>query len=147
MTGRDLRDARPQQSEGLGSWETGFVLTQDAARRFERFTAANIGNRLAIVLDNVVLSAPTIEGKISDQGRITGAASQQEASDLALNLRAGSLPAGVKVIEERTVGPSLGRRFDPPRPHRRPGRPGSGDRVDDAVLPRRRAGTPCWRCC
>ena len=108
VTGRDLRDARAQQSEMPGQWETGFVLTQDAARRFERFTAENINNRLAIVLDNVVLSAPTIESRISDQGRITGAANQEEASDLALNLRAGSLPASAKVIEERTVGPSMG---------------------------------------
>lgn len=108
ITGRDLRDARPQQNEnGLG-WDTGFVLTQDASGRFERFTEANIHNRLAIVLDNQVLSAPVIDGKISDQGRITGGGSQQEASDLALNLRAGALPAGIKVIEERVVGPSLG---------------------------------------
>ena len=108
VTGRDLRDARAQQSDAQGRWDTGFVLTQDAARRFERFTGANVGNRLAIVLDNVVLSAPTIQSKISDQGRITGAGTREEASDLALNLRAGSLPAGAKVIEERTVGPSLG---------------------------------------
>jgi len=108
VTGRDVRDAHPQQSDASGRWDTGFVLTQDAAKRFERFTGANVGNRLAIVLDNVVLSAPTIEGKISDQGRITGASGREDASDLALNLRAGSLPAGVKVIEERTVGPSLG---------------------------------------
>lgn len=108
VTGRDLRDARPQQNnEGMG-WVTNFVLTQDAARRFERFTEANVQKRLAIVLDNQVLSAPTIETKISDQGRITGAANHQEASDLALNLRAGALPAGIKVIEERFVGPSLG---------------------------------------
>jgi preprotein translocase subunit SecD len=108
ITGRDLRDARPQQNEnGLG-WDTGFVLTQEAAGRFERFTEANIRNRLAIVLDNQVLSAPVIDSKISDQGRITGGGSQQEASDLALNLRAGALPAGIKVIEERVVGPSLG---------------------------------------
>ncbi|MBE0659013.1 MAG: protein translocase subunit SecD [Bryobacteraceae bacterium] len=108
ITGRDLRDARPQQSENGMGWDTGFVLTQDAAGRFERFTEANIHNRLAIVLDNQVLSAPVIDGKISDQGRITGGGSQQEASDLALNLRAGALPAGIKVIEERIVGPSLG---------------------------------------
>lgn len=108
VTGRDLRDARAQQSEGGIGWETGFVLTQDAARRFERFTEANINNRLAIVLDNVVLSAPRIESKISDHGRITGAATHEEAADLALNLRAGSLPAGVMMIEERIVGPSLG---------------------------------------
>jgi len=108
VTGRDLRDARAQQSEGGLGWETSFVLTQDAARKFERFTGANIDNRLAIVLDNVVLSAPRIESKIFDNGRITGAASHEEAADLALNLRAGSLPAGVTVIEERIVGPSLG---------------------------------------
>jgi len=108
VTGRDLRDARAQQSETPGRWETTFVLTQEAARRFEGFTGANIGKQLAIVLDNVVLSAPRIESRISDQGRITGAGDHQEAGDLALNLRSGSLPASVKVIEERTVGPSLG---------------------------------------
>ena len=108
VTGRDVRDARAQQSDASGRWDTGFVLTQDAAKRFERFTAANVGNRLAIVLDNVVLSAPSIQNRISDQGRITGAASREDAADLALSLRAGSLPAGVKIIEERTVGPSLG---------------------------------------
>jgi preprotein translocase subunit SecD len=109
ITGRDLRDARAQQnSDAPGRWDTGFTLRQDAARRFERFTSANIGNKLAIVLDNIVLSAPTIENTIFDQGRITGAADQQEAADLALNLRAGSLPAGARLDEERTVGPSLG---------------------------------------
>jgi preprotein translocase subunit SecD len=107
VTGRDLKDARPAQGE-FGRWETNFVLSQEAAKRFERFTESNIGNRLAIVLDNVVLSAPTIQNKISDNGRITGANDQQEASDLALNLRAGSLPASVEYLEERTVGPSLG---------------------------------------
>jgi preprotein translocase subunit SecD len=108
ITGRDLRDARAQQGEIPGRWETGFTLTGEAAGRFERFTSANIGNPLAIVLDNTVISAPTIQAAISDQGQITGASSIEEASDLALNLRAGSLPAGVQVIEERTVGPSLG---------------------------------------
>jgi preprotein translocase subunit SecD len=107
ITGRDLRDAQPGQSE-MGRFTTNFVLTQEAAKRFERFTEANIGKRAAIILDNQVLSAPTIESKISDQGRITGAASQQEAADLALNLRAGSLPASVVYLEERSVGPSLG---------------------------------------
>ncbi len=107
ITGRDLRDARAQQGEA-GRWETNFVLAQDAAKRFERFTEANIGNRLAIVLDKMVLSAPTIQNKISDTGRITGAANHEEASDLALNLRAGSLPAGVVYLEERSIGPALG---------------------------------------
>ena len=109
ITGRDLRDARPEQSSQNGGWETNFVLAQgDATRRFERFTSANIGNRLAIVMDKMVLSAPVIHGKISDNGVIEGLSSQEEASDLALNLRAGSLPAGIEVLEERTVGPSLG---------------------------------------
>jgi len=107
VTGRDLRDARPAQDE-YGKWETAFVLSQDAKGRFGRFTEANIGNRLAIVLDNQVRSAPTIQARIEDQGRITGASSQQDASDLSLVLRAGSLPAGITYLQESTVGPSLG---------------------------------------
>ena len=107
VTGRDLRDASPQQDQN-GRWETRFVLTQDAAKRFERFTAANIGKPLAIVLDKTVLSAPTIKDKISDNGVITGIGAHDDAADLALNLRAGSLPASVEYLEERTVGPSLG---------------------------------------
>jgi preprotein translocase subunit SecD len=107
VTGRDLRDASPQQDQN-GRWETRFVLTQDASKRFERFTGANIGNRLAIVLDKNVLSAPTIQAKISDNGVITNIGTHDDAADLALNLRAGSLPASVEYLEERTVGPSLG---------------------------------------
>ncbi|MBI3680553.1 MAG: protein translocase subunit SecD [Acidobacteria bacterium] len=107
ITGRDLRNARPQQGE-FGKWETAFTLNQDAAKRFERFTETHVGKRLAIVLDNQIRSAPTIQNKISDSGRITGANDQVEASDLALVLRAGSLPASVVYLEERTVGPSLG---------------------------------------
>ena len=107
VRGTDIRDAHASQGE-MTRWETNFVLTQDAAKRFERYTEANIGNRAAIVVDNQVISAPTIQSRISDTGRITGASSQEEAADLALNLRAGSLPAGVKYQEERTVGPSLG---------------------------------------
>jgi preprotein translocase subunit SecD len=76
--------------------------------RFGRFTEANVNNRLAIVLDNQVRSAPVIQSRIDDQGRITGAYDQQEPSDLALVLRAGSLPAGVQYLQEQTVGPSLG---------------------------------------
>ena len=108
VTGRDLRDAQAVQGQYPAQWDTNFVLTQDAAKRFERYTEANVGNRLAIVLDKVVISAPRIDSKISDNGRITGAASAEEASDLALNLRAGSLPAGVEYLQELSVGPSLG---------------------------------------
>jgi len=107
ITGRDLRNARPQQGE-MGGWETSFTLNQEAAKKFGRFTETHIGKRLAIVLDNNIRSAPVIQSRIDDSGRITGASSQQDASDLALVLRAGSLPAGVTYLEERTVGPSLG---------------------------------------
>jgi preprotein translocase subunit SecD len=108
ITGGDLRDARAEPGEFPGRWDTGFQLSPDAAQRFAGFTEAHINKRLAIVVDNTVLSAPRIDNRIADQGRIQGARTLEEAQDLALNLRAGSLPAGVKVIEERTVGPSLG---------------------------------------
>jgi protein-export membrane protein SecD len=107
VRGTDIRDAHASQGE-MSRWETNFVLTQDAAKRFARYTEANIGNRAAIVVDGQIISAPTIQSRISDTGRITGAATQEEASDLGLNLRAGSLPASMVILEERTVGPSLG---------------------------------------
>jgi preprotein translocase subunit SecD len=107
VRGTDIRDASAAAGE-LNRWETNFVLTQQAAKKFGTYTEANIGMRAAIVVDGIVISAPTIQSKISDTGRITGASSQEEAADLALNLRAGSLPAALNVEEERTVGPSLG---------------------------------------
>jgi len=110
--GTDIRDASATQGNSLNSspngWETRFVLTQQAARIFEAYTAANVGNKAAIVVDGIAIEVATIQSKISDTGVITGASSQEQAADLALNLRAGSLPAGVKYEEERTVGPSLG---------------------------------------
>ena len=114
VTGRDLRNARSSQDE-FRKWETGFSLSPDGARRFERFTEANIGNRLAVVLDNQIRSVATIQARISDQGRITNVGTEQEASDLALVLRSGSLPAGIVYIEERSVGPSLGADSSPSR--------------------------------
>ena len=108
VRGADIRDARPEQSQMTNSWNTGFVLSQDAAKRFAKYTGANVGGRSAIVLDGKVLSAPTIKSQISDQGVIEGAASQQDATDLAVNLKAGSLPASVIYEQENTVGPSLG---------------------------------------
>jgi preprotein translocase subunit SecD len=107
VTGRDIRDSRPQQSQERG-WETEFVLAQDAAKRFERFTGTHIHDRLAIVLDNVVLSAPVINGKIADNGVIEGMGSHDNAADLSLNLKAGAMPASVEYLEERAVGASLG---------------------------------------
>jgi preprotein translocase subunit SecD len=107
VTGRDLRNARANRDE-FSRWETDFTLTQDAAKRFGRFTEANINNRLAVILDNQIVNVATIQARIDDSGRITGLSGEQESSDLALVLRAGSLPAGIQYLEERTVGPSLG---------------------------------------
>jgi preprotein translocase subunit SecD len=88
--------------------ETSFTLSPDGGRRFGRYTESNIGNRLAVVLDNLLVSVATIQSKIEDSGRITGLGSEEEAVDLSRYLRSGSLPAGVKYAEERSVGPSLG---------------------------------------
>ncbi len=107
VRGQDIRSARGEQGQN-GSWQTAFVLSQMAAKRFEAFTGAHIGDRLAIVLDGDVISAPVIHGQISDNGVIENMGSQQDASDLALNLNAGSLPASVIYLQESTVGPSLG---------------------------------------
>jgi protein-export membrane protein SecD len=88
----------------------GFRLNRQGAIVFARFTGENIGRRIAIVLDEKVRSAPVVQGKIpSGEGRITGLDSDEEASDIAIVLRAGALPAPFKIVEERTVGPSLGR--------------------------------------
>ena len=109
ITGQDMRSARAgNDPDSPGRWETSFSLSQDGARRFEKFTQANIGNRLAVVLDTQIRSVATIQSAISDSGRINGLSSDQEAKDLELVLRTGALPAGIKYLQERTVGPSLG---------------------------------------
>jgi preprotein translocase subunit SecD len=107
VTGEDLRSARASQDE-FRKWETDFTLSQDAATRFENFTGAHVNDRLAVILDNQVKSVATIKSKISDSGRISDLSSQQEASDLALVMNSGSLPAGIVYEERRVVGPSLG---------------------------------------
>jgi len=107
VTGRELRSAQPGRDENNRP-EVDFTLTADGARRFGEFTEKNIGQRLAVVLDGRIQSVATIQSRISDSGRITGRFSQQRASDLALVLRAGALPASMRYLEERTVGPSLG---------------------------------------
>jgi preprotein translocase subunit SecD len=108
VTGTDLKNARVQKGQ-LGQPNVGFSLTPDGARKFGALTGANVGRRLAIVLDNKVMSAPNIKSKIEDSGVIEGQFTQQQASDLSLVLRSGSLPASLTTLEERTVGPSLGR--------------------------------------
>ncbi len=107
VSGRDLRNARPTMDENNRP-AVGFSLKADGAARFGSFTGSNIGRNLAIVLDDRVYSAPVIEGRINDEGRIAGNFTQQEANDLALTLRSGALPASLAYLEERTVGPSLG---------------------------------------
>jgi preprotein translocase subunit SecD len=109
VTGRDLRSANAAPNPDMpGQWEVHFNLSRDAAQRFGPFTERNIGQRLAIVLDHRVQSAPVIQGQIQDSGEITGQFTQQQANDLAVVLRAGALPASIKYLEESTVGPSLG---------------------------------------
>ena len=108
VTGRDLRNARPSLDENSRP-AVGFSLNNEGARKFGKFTAANINRQLAIVLDNRVYSAPTINSRIDSEGIIQGSFTQQEAADLSLVLRSGALPASLTYLEERTVGPSLGR--------------------------------------
>ncbi|MBI3319115.1 MAG: protein translocase subunit SecD [Candidatus Omnitrophica bacterium] len=108
LTGGILSGAEVEAGE-MGLPEVGFRLNREGAKAFSRLTGANINRRLAIVLDGKVQSAPVIQSRISDAGRITGRFSREEAHDLAIILRAGALPAPVVVEEERTVGPSLGR--------------------------------------
>lgn len=109
VTGQDLRGATPQPSTDYpGQYEVNFELSTAAAARFGPFTEANVGHRMAIVLDRQVYTAPVINSRIEDRGQITGNFTQESAQDLALVLRAGALPASIKYLEERTVGPSLG---------------------------------------
>lgn len=109
VTGRDLRSAtESRNTEMPGQWQINFVLSGEAARRFGPFTEQNRGRQMAIVLEKTVYSAPVIQSRIEDSGRIDGNFSQESAHDLALVLRAGALPASIKYLEERTVGPSLG---------------------------------------
>jgi preprotein translocase subunit SecD len=108
VTGRDLKSARTQKGE-LGGSTIGFTLTPEGSKKFQTLTGANVGRQLAIVLDNKVQSAPVIKSEIAGEGVIEGNFSPQQAADLALILRSGSLPASLTTLEERTVGPSLGR--------------------------------------
>jgi preprotein translocase subunit SecD len=107
VSGSEMRNARPGQDE-FRKFETSFTLSQDGGKRFGRFTEQNIGNRLAVVLDNAIVSVATIQARIEDSGRITGLGSEEEAVDLSRYLRSGSLPASVTPQEERSIGPSLG---------------------------------------
>ena len=110
MTGEYIQDARVRPAEQLQGASVELISNQTGARLFEQITAANVKRRLAIVLDNRVYSAPVIQERIAGgRASITGNFDLKEARDLAIVLRAGALPAPVEIVEERTVGPSLGK--------------------------------------
>ena len=109
MTGEHLESAVAGTDPQFGRPVVNFELNRRGGRTFGRETGRNIGKLMAIVLDEQVYTAPVIQGQISRSGQITlGEASIEDAADLALVLRAGALPAPLKIVEERTVGPSLG---------------------------------------
>lgn len=109
LTGAYLTEARVEIDSQYNEPYVSITFDKKGARLFERITEENVKKRLAIVLDQNVYSAPVIQEKIGGgQARITGSFTMDEARDLAIVLRAGALPAPVNIIEERTVGPSLG---------------------------------------
>ncbi len=110
MSGENLIDAQPNFNNQSNEPAVSFTLDRLGAQKFGRATTDNVGQRLAIVLDGKIISAPTINEAItSGSGIITGNFSFQEATDLALLLRSGALPTPLDVVEERTVGPDLGK--------------------------------------
>ncbi len=108
VTGADLEDARMVVYGESGYSEVSFSFNAEGAKKFGQLTGSNIGKNLAIVLDNVIQSAPTIQSRISREGRITGSFTPDAARQLAIVLKAGALPAPVHVIEKKTIGPTLG---------------------------------------
>ena len=108
VTGEELVDAQPDFDQN-GRPAVSFRFNPSGARKFGDYTAANIGNPFAIVLDEEVISAPVIQAHIAGgSGIITGDFTVEESTNLAVLLRAGALPAGLDFLEERTIGPELG---------------------------------------
>tara|TARA_B100002049_G_scaffold120916_1_gene89371 strand:- start:278 stop:1777 length:1500 start_codon:yes stop_codon:yes gene_type:complete len=109
MSGDNLTTAKPKFDSRNNETIVTFTLDRVGAKRFGRVTTNNVGKRLAIILDNKIISAPQIrEPIIGGNGQISGNFTFQSATDLALLLRSGALPAPLNIIEERTVGPDLG---------------------------------------
>ncbi len=110
VTGKDLRTVRRSEDE-WGAPAVAFTLNSEGGARFEQITGDNIGKQIAIILDDKVQVSPVVENKImrSQGGIIRGRYTPEEADDLVVILKAGALPAGIKYLEERTIGPSLGR--------------------------------------
>lgn len=109
ITGEQLESAVAQRDPQFNQAQVNFELNRAGGRRFSNFTAAHVGDYIAIVLDGEVMSAPEVRDRIGATGVIEmGNSDLTEAADLALVLRAGALPAPLVILEERTVGPSLG---------------------------------------
>jgi len=108
VSGKDLRDAQPSRDQN-GQPSVSFTLTGEGGQRFYNFTSAHINDSLGVVLDSKVQEVANIKDSIRDRGEISGGRmNEQQTKDLSMILRSGALPAGVKYLEERTVGPSLG---------------------------------------
>ena len=107
VSGRDLRSAEAGMEES-GRPDVTFTLTRDGGDRFYQFTSQHVGDSLAVVLDGKVQEVASIKEAIRDTGRISGSFTDQQTKDLSMILRSGALPASIKYLEERTVGPSLG---------------------------------------
>jgi protein-export membrane protein SecD len=107
LTGIMLEDAR-LEFDRLSQPVVSFTWNAEGARIFRQFTSENVGQRMAAIIDNVVITAPVIRSEIGRSGQIEGGFTQADASDLALRLRSGSLPISLRILEERTVGPGLG---------------------------------------
>ena len=109
LSGDNLLDAQPRMNNETNETVVSFTLDRVGAKRFGKATSTGIGKQLAIVLDGKIISAPVIRDRItSGSGQISGGFTFQSATDLALLLRSGALPAPLNIIEERTVGPDLG---------------------------------------
>jgi protein-export membrane protein SecD len=109
LSGDNLLDAQPRMNNETNETVVSFTLDRVGAKRFGKATSTGIGKQLAIVLDGKIISAPIIRDTIaSGSGQISGGFTFQSATDLALLLRSGALPAPLNIIEERTVGPDLG---------------------------------------
>ena len=108
VSGKDLRDARRSYDE-WNNPAVSFRLSPEAGRRFYKFTSDNLQKPLCVILDKKVINVATIEDRITDTGIIRGFSDPNDVDDLTIALRAGALPATIKYLEERTIGPSLGR--------------------------------------
>ncbi len=108
VLGEDLRSASAEPGDFGENYQIGFTLKPTGAEKFGRWTGANVGQLMGVVLDDTLRSVATIQSQITDSGRITGTFTRESAEDLAVTLRSGALPAPLVYLEERTVGPSLG---------------------------------------